>query len=91
MASVTIKSTYSLDVETVRELESIARRWNVSKSEALRRVIRAAASEQAPKGSAALEALDRLQEKYGVSAETATSWQEATRRERHDSATQRER
>ena len=45
MAVTTIKSTYSLDVETVRTLESLARRWNVSKSEVLRRAIRAAAGE----------------------------------------------
>lgn len=30
MATATIKSTYSLDVETVRALEGLARRWNVS-------------------------------------------------------------
>lgn len=35
MATMTIKSTYSLDVGTVRTLEELARRWNVSKSEAL--------------------------------------------------------
>ena len=37
MAVTTIKSTYSLDVETVRTLETLACRWNVSKSEVLRR------------------------------------------------------
>ena len=43
MAIPKIKSTYSLDVETVRTLESLARRWNVSKTEVVRRAIRAAA------------------------------------------------
>ena len=46
MAITTIKSTYSLDVETVRMLESLARRWNVSKSEVLRRAIRSAARDE---------------------------------------------
>ena len=61
MATVTIKSTYALDVESVRMLEALADRWRVSKSEALRRAIRAAAREQAPADRAALDALDRLQ------------------------------
>ena len=42
MATPTIKSTYSLDVESVRALDDLARRWQVSKSEALRRAIRRA-------------------------------------------------
>ena len=61
MATISIKSTYSLDVETVRALEGLARRWNVSKSEALRRIIRSAASRQSATGSEALNALDALQ------------------------------
>jgi hypothetical protein len=40
MATETIKSTYTLDVDTVRAL---ARRWNVTKSEALRRAMEASA------------------------------------------------
>ena len=61
MATVTIKSTYALDVESVRMLEALADRWRVSKSEALRRAIRAASSEPGPANRAALDALDRLQ------------------------------
>ena len=36
MAETIIKSTYSLDVESVRALEELARHWAVSKSEVLR-------------------------------------------------------
>ena len=61
MATTTIKSTYSLDVESVRALEDLARRWRVSKSEALRRAIRSEASRQPARGEAALAALDQLQ------------------------------
>ncbi len=61
MAVTTIKSTYSLDVESVRALETLARRWNVSKSEVLRRAIRLAVREGGPGKGAALGALDRLQ------------------------------
>ncbi|MGI9305663.1 MAG: ribbon-helix-helix protein, CopG family, partial [Gammaproteobacteria bacterium] len=62
MATTTVKSTYSLDVDTVQKLEAISRRWNVSKSEALRRAIRAAHAPQRPQGeNDALRALDSLQ------------------------------
>ena len=61
MATTTIKTTYALDVESVRALEDLARRWRVSKSEALRRAIRSEASRQPAKGEDALVALDQLQ------------------------------
>ena len=43
-----IKSTYVLDVETAESLDRLAKGWNVSKSEALRRMIRSAATASAP-------------------------------------------
>ena len=61
MAARTIKSTYSLDVTSAGALDELARRWGVSKSEALRRAIRSEASRQAVKGGDALAALDQLQ------------------------------
>lgn len=60
MATTTIKSTYSLDVESVRASEDLAGRWGVSKSEALRRAIRSEAGRQPARGGDALEALDQL-------------------------------
>lgn len=82
MATPSIKSTYSLDVETVRQLEAMARRWNVSKSEALRRAIRAAASQQPPAGQDVLEALQELQDSLGLTGEVAGSWEDGVRAER---------
>ncbi|WP_428276828.1 ribbon-helix-helix protein, CopG family [Candidatus Palauibacter sp.] len=61
MATTSIKSTYSLDVESVRTLEALARRWNISKSEVLRRAIKTAAAEDAAREEGPLGALDRLQ------------------------------
>lgn len=61
MAVTTIKSTYSLDVESIRVLEALAQRWNVSKSEVLRRAIRIAAREGEAGNATTLGALDRLQ------------------------------
>ena len=66
MAIMTIKSTYSLDVESVRVLEALAKRWNVSKSEVLRRAIRIAATGGEPGESAPLGTLDRLQASTGT-------------------------
>ena len=60
MAVTRVKSTYSLDVESVRTLEELARRWGVSKSEVLRRAIRNVAATAGSEDSA-LGALDRLQ------------------------------
>jgi hypothetical protein len=73
MAVTTIKSTYSLDVETVEALEAMARRWRVSKSEALLRAIR-------------LAALDDLQSTLDLDRESATSWGQSARTERHASS-----
>ena len=61
MAIPNIKSTYSLDVESVRVLEALAKRWKVSKSEVLRRAIRIAAHGDYPEKRTTLEALDQLQ------------------------------
>ena len=71
MASTTIKSTYSLDVETVRSLERMARRWKVSKSEALRRAIRTVAEQSPPPEGDATAALDALQRAVDLSAAAA--------------------
>src|SRR3954463_9503623 len=81
MANPTIKATYTLDVETLRVLERAARRWGVSKSEALRRAIRAAAS-VAAEPETPLAALDQLQSAAGLSVSAADTWARATRTER---------
>ena len=91
MAITTIKSTYALDVETVRMLEEIARRWEVSKSEALRRAIRAAADQAPGAGQGALEALDELQASTGLIPATARAWARRVRTERRASAARSQR
>jgi hypothetical protein len=87
MAKPTIKATSSLDDETVRLLERLARQWDVSKSEALRRVIRASASE--PRGDDAMAALDRLQQSLGMTQAVAAAWARHTRAERRASSRRR--
>jgi hypothetical protein len=81
MANPTIKATYTLDVETLRVLERVARRWGVSKSEALRRAIRASVSIAADPATP-LEALDELQAAAGMTATAAETWAREARAER---------
>jgi hypothetical protein len=82
MALPRVKSTYSLDLETVRALDDLARRWGVPKSEALRRVIRAAAETEGGAAGGPLAALDALQESTRLSRAKADAWVRDVRAER---------
>jgi hypothetical protein len=82
MATSKIKSTYSLDPDTVRALEETARRWGVPKSEALRRAIRSAAAEAAGEPRDALAALDALQRAAALSGPATEAWAKRSRVER---------
>lgn len=82
MAATTIKSTYALDVESVRALDELARRWRVSKSEALRRAIRSEASRQPAAGSEALKALDQLQAAARARGIDVARWEREAQAER---------
>jgi hypothetical protein len=85
MAVTTVKTTYALDVSTVATLDEIARRWGVSKSEALRRAIRAAAqSGPHPEGDP-LKALQALQGSLRLSPARARAWIGRIRNERRAS------
>ena len=82
MAIPHIKGTYTLDARTVRLLEGMARRWGVSKSEALRRAIRTAAINEGADADPRLGTLDRLQRAANLSATVAATWARAARGER---------
>ncbi len=84
MATQSVKTTYSLDVETVRTLEDLARRWNVSKSEALRRAIRASSGRAPTEELTPVQALDRVQRSLGLTPQSAGRWAAAARRERQE-------
>jgi hypothetical protein len=81
MADPRVKATYSLDVPTLKALERVAKRWGVSKSEALRRAI--LASESLPADpDPRLDALAQLQSAAALSASDAAAWSESVRHER---------
>ncbi|MGH7894508.1 MAG: ribbon-helix-helix protein, CopG family [Candidatus Binatia bacterium] len=77
-----MKATYALDETTVQALEKMAQRWAVSKSEALRRAIRAAAAAEAPGGRQHVDRLDRLQRALALSPASAKAWVREVRAER---------
>jgi hypothetical protein len=83
---MTIRSTFALDPETAQTLERLAARWEVSKSEALRRAVASASREEGVDPSVeALEALDALQKGMGLKEEVAEKWIRAVRAERRSS------
>jgi hypothetical protein len=81
MAILKMKSTYSMDSETVRLLEGLARRWKVSKSEALRRAIHGAADAE-PAARGPIAALEAAQRSMGLGPQHAARWQKRARAER---------
>jgi hypothetical protein len=83
MAKMTVRSTFALDPETVHALDRLARRWQVSKSEAVRRMVSvASAVEEVDASSDALAALDELQRLLGLDRKIADAWVRRIRAER---------
>jgi len=83
MAITTIKSTYSLDVDSVRTLEALAEHWDVSKSEVIRRALRIAlVAGDDTDGGVALEALTRLQDTVRERGVDLVQWERDLRAER---------
>jgi predicted DNA-binding protein len=75
MAKMTIRSTFALDRETVAALDCLAERWGVSKSEALRRIVEAAARvEEADTSANAVAALEELQSRLALTPEKTEAW-----------------
>jgi hypothetical protein len=93
VARVTIRSTYALDVETVRALERMAKRLRISKSEALRRAIQGAAREAGSAETddvAAIMALDQVQEALKLTRGQADAWVRRVRVDRRSASARRE-
>ena len=83
MAIPKVKATYSLDADTMRVLERAAKRWGISKSEALRRAIRGldrTAGKSEPES-----ALDELQASAALTSTAANRWVKDVRADRRSS------
>ena len=86
MAKMTIRSTFALDRETVAALDRLAEKWGVSKSEALRRIVDAAARvEEVDTAADALAALKELHARRVLTKEQAEAWIRELRAEREAS------
>jgi transposase-like protein len=88
-----IRSTFALDEPTVHGLAQLARKWGVSKSEALRRAIARAQEHPGPGGAMTpQDALRALKQKPLISRVEGKSWRAANaqaRRESDDAADRR--
>jgi len=83
MAKMTVRSTFALDPETVGALDRLAHLWEVSKSEALRRIVNTASVvEEIDATSDALAALDELEQLLGLDEDKAEAWIRRIREER---------
>lgn len=74
MAIATVRSTYSLDLDTIQRLEHLAAHWRTSKSGALRRAIQVASEQAHAAGHAKLEALKQLQQRLALDADGVSAW-----------------
>ena len=80
MAKKTVRSTFALDPRTVEDLDRLAAKWGLSKSETVRRIIEAAARiEEVDASAEALVALDELQEKLALTEAGIDAWLRETR------------
>lgn len=86
MATAKVKATYSLDIETVQDLERMAKRLKISKSAALRRAIRLASDAEPRPGEDQLEALDELQQSLGLAGGNGRRWEQEARQLRKASS-----
>ena len=86
MAKMTIRSTYVLDAETMRQLEGLAEHWSISKLAALRRAIGEAARRAQLPNMEAIAALDRLHEHLVEKQVDLAQWERDIRKERKASA-----
>ncbi|MGO9455354.1 MAG: ribbon-helix-helix protein, CopG family [Candidatus Binataceae bacterium] len=90
MARTSIKSTYALDVETIRKLDRVAARWKVSKSEVLRRAIDVVARDQLGETPPPLQALDELQKSVKLTRKRIEQWSRKVRSERAETSARHE-
>lgn len=86
MATMHIRSTFALDEPTARGLAQLAKKWGVSKSEALRRAVARAQQQPGTGGQMTpREALLALRQKPPLTRGQARSWRAANARARRES------
>ena len=77
------KATYSLDSETLEKLNRLSHRWQVSKTEALRRALHQAAAREATLSTAEkIALLHKLQKQFATAEVDFDRWKRDTKRGR---------
>lgn len=89
MAITTVRSTYSLDLDTVQRLAHLAELWDTSKSGALRRAIKVASEQARPANNEKLEALRQLQQRLALDTESVADWRREMEHERRGASAHR--
>ena len=74
-----IKSTYSLDAPALATLQRLAQRWQVSKTEVLRRALRQAAEQEAISPAERIAALRSLQREMRAKKINFAAWKKTIR------------
>ena len=82
MATMTHRTTFSLDAQAIERLRTLSTRWNVSQAEVVHRALEAA--EKLPSKDTALEALKAYHQKGGLKAEQADQFLQELAEERKD-------
>ena len=89
MAKMTIRSTYTCDVETVQKLNRLAEHWRTSKSDALRRAVNRVADQTLQSRDDAVKALEELQKRMAAAGVDGEKWVKEIREERRASSEKR--
>jgi len=78
-----IKSTYSLDPISIERIRHLAKRWQISKTEVLRRALQIASeNDLAASPETRIAALHRLQKKFREAGVDFGRWKRDTKRGR---------
>lgn len=73
------KATYSLDAVSLKRLQRLARRWQVSKTEAIRRALAKADEADGPSAEERIAALHSLQKSLKERGVDFDAWQQTIR------------
>ncbi|MBC5811537.1 MAG: ribbon-helix-helix protein, CopG family [Candidatus Eremiobacteraeota bacterium] len=78
-----LKSTFSLDAQSVARLQALARKWQVPKTEVVRRALQQAfAGEEILSPEQKIATLRRLQKKFAAAGVDFEKWKRETKRGR---------
>lgn len=84
MAKAKVRTTFALDEQTISKLRTLARRWNVSQAEVVRRAVRAAAEQDDDGAGALRERLVAYHAAGRLNADDVDTYLSEASRDRHN-------